>query len=563
MECSASEYSLVLPYGSHSSDECGYCKGTNEGLHTTWERLTVSDYQYLIDRGWRRSGTYCYKPLNEVTCCPCYTIRCDALAFRPSRSHKRVIRNVATFLKTGRYNFVKTSTRYPGPSNSPYQRGSSLLLTAGGDIPSIPPKNARCLLPEDSRNILAQQISAAGDRPIEPSVASNACSSPVQLLSGPHRGGSVVVLPSRQAKSSKSRIRRWNAKLLRMKEKAEREKRSVEEIFEEYNKRRQMRLRKNRPKELEDLLQCIPTKEGACHTIEIRLVRSQPPSAAFQRTIELEHLVYQEYQMKVHHDEPSKCDMKSFTRFLVNSPLVLDSEQESGVTSDAAPQFGSYHQQYWLDDEKLIAVGVVDLLPKCLSSVYLFYDPDYSFLQLGTYSALREIAFVREIARQFGPTSLSPDSRYADFTSYYMGYFIRSCPKMSYKAKFQPSYLACPETYTWVPLQQCLVLLNSYSNGKYCRFSPPSETDQFAIDTLIGNDPSSVDQHILCHIRYEANRKRKSQYAPKDDLCSLSPAIQLDRLKSNLNPNYVNTLREWAVLVGKRAVDGHIRVKFD
>lgn len=37
--------------------------------------LTVQDYQALIDRGWRRSGSYCYKPLNDETCCPMYTIK--------------------------------------------------------------------------------------------------------------------------------------------------------------------------------------------------------------------------------------------------------------------------------------------------------------------------------------------------------------------------------------------------------------------------------------------------------------------------------------------------------
>lgn len=39
------------------------------------ESLTVEDYQYLIDRGWRRSGKYCYKPVMDITCCPLYTIR--------------------------------------------------------------------------------------------------------------------------------------------------------------------------------------------------------------------------------------------------------------------------------------------------------------------------------------------------------------------------------------------------------------------------------------------------------------------------------------------------------
>ena len=50
--------------------------------------------------------------------------------------------------------------------------------------------------------------------------------------------------------------------------------------------------------------------------------------------------------------------------------------------------YGSFHQQYWLDG-KIIAVGVIDILPYCVSSVYLYYDPDYSFLSLGVYSALR------------------------------------------------------------------------------------------------------------------------------------------------------------------------------
>lgn len=50
--------------------------------------------------------------------------------------------------------------------------------------------------------------------------------------------------------------------------------------------------------------------------------------------------------------------------------------------------YGSFHQQYWLG-QKLIAVGVIDILPHCVSSVYFFYDPDYGHLSLGTYASLR------------------------------------------------------------------------------------------------------------------------------------------------------------------------------
>lgn len=50
--------------------------------------------------------------------------------------------------------------------------------------------------------------------------------------------------------------------------------------------------------------------------------------------------------------------------------------------------YGSFHQQYWLDGQ-IVAVGVIDILPTCVSSVYLYYHPDFASLSLGSYSALR------------------------------------------------------------------------------------------------------------------------------------------------------------------------------
>ena len=42
-----------------------------------------------------------------------------------------------------------------------------------------------------------------------------------------------------------------------------------------------------------------------------------------------------------------------------------------------------------------MAVGVVDVLPRCLSSAYLFWDPDWASLGLGKLTALKEIAWVQ------------------------------------------------------------------------------------------------------------------------------------------------------------------------
>ena len=65
------------------------------------KRMTVEDYQDLLDRGWRRSGRYVYKPLMEATCCPLYTIRCLAAQFSLSKSQRKVVKKFNTFLVEG------------------------------------------------------------------------------------------------------------------------------------------------------------------------------------------------------------------------------------------------------------------------------------------------------------------------------------------------------------------------------------------------------------------------------------------------------------------------------
>ncbi|OTF78789.1 arginyl-tRNA-protein transferase 1-like protein, partial [Euroglyphus maynei] len=102
-------------------------------------------------------------------------------------------------------------------------------------------------------------------------------------------------------------------------------------------------------------------------------------------------------------------------------------------------------------------VGVIDILPGCISSVYLYYDPEYSFLNLGVYSALNEIAMVRKFNR------ILHDLKY-----YYMGYYIHQCPKMRYKAKYLPSDLLCSETNRWFSIESCVKKLDKNKYARFC-----------------------------------------------------------------------------------------------
>lgn len=77
--------------------------------------------------------------------------------------------------------------------------------------------------------------------------------------------------------------------------------------------------------------------------------------------------------------------------------------------------------QYRLNG-KLIALGLVDVTPNTLSSVYFFHHPEYRDFALGTWSVLQELQFARQHGRQW----------------LHMGFYIRECQSMNYKNRFQP-----------------------------------------------------------------------------------------------------------------------------
>jgi arginyl-tRNA---protein transferase len=156
-----------------------------------------------------------------------------------------------------------------------------------------------------------------------------------------------------------------------------------------------------------------------------------------------EYALYEKYQTLVHQDK--RISKESYIRFLVETPIPFVEPDGSSMVPPCG--FGSFHQQY-LVDGRIIAVGVVDILPKCLSSKYLFWDPDFAFLSLGKFTALKEIQWVREMQAH------CPNLEY-----YYLGYYIHSCNKMRYKAAYQPSELLCPLRFEYVfisPFSFCL-----------------------------------------------------------------------------------------------------------
>ena len=204
-----------------------------------------------------------------------------------------------------------------------------------------------------------------------------------------------------------------------------------------------------------------------------------PPEPAHQLVVTLEtdefteekYQVYDNYQKMVHHDAPEDRTRKQFTRFLCSSPLRRQTmEGQDGRRR----RLGSYHQCYRLDG-KLVAIGVLDLLPDCVSSVYFLYDESIHKHTPGKLGALYEIALALEDGYRW----------------WYPGFYIHSCPKMRYKIDYMPQYILDPEALVWDKLtKDVLKLLNEKPFvSLYLERSHVSEKEK----EEVGDDQSTSD----------------------------------------------------------------------
>lgn len=161
------------------------------------------------------------------------------------------------------------------------------------------------------------------------------------------------------------------------------------------------------------------------HQVETQEMKNTSfmPCHEFKVTIESsiytdeKYALYINYQTCIHKEAPDQIKKEGFIRFLCDTPLVY--EPTTG--------YGSFHQCYRLDG-KLIAMAVIDILPKGISSVYFMYESNLQNLCLGKLSACREVCLAQERKVQF----------------YYMGYYIYNNQKMRYKGEYHPSELLDP-----------------------------------------------------------------------------------------------------------------------
>ncbi|XP_076375230.1 arginyltransferase 1 isoform X2 [Megalopta genalis] len=515
-------YSIVISYGKRERGSCGYCKNSNTSFSHGMQSIImqVQDYQALMDRGWRRSSGYCYKPCMDLCCCPSYTIKCEALNFKITKSQKKILKRMGKFLRNElqKDDLMDTSEEerdnieinHVTHHNKHLEESTpDITVNAVDDevITRLQPTNSEKAA--ESNSAMQQKQSESISRAASQNENSQAASRSLE-----HVEMNTTRAPCKKAKLL--RIERKQNKLLAQgktqaeidamfrKDKQQNQGKSLEELFDETlrgTNRLELKLVRTSPMSSEYLKtaqqsfevykkyqttihevpeQIVTEKQYVGFLVksplQIKLVRIK--SDEFLESFDATADLYKKYTMAIHGESEDTCDKKSFLYFFVQHPL------EPWTPENGPPcGYGAFHEQYWLDNE-LIAVGVIDILPHSVSSVYFFYDPAYSFLSLGTFSSLREVYLTRQLNKW------AKDLQY-----YYMGFYIHSCPKMRYKARMKPSKLLCPETYEWFDIDPCIKKLDK---EKYCRFN--EDLDAIDQDAIVDVD-KVLEQRRTSHLK--------------------------------------------------------------
>lgn len=80
------------------------------------------------------------------------------------------------------------------------------------------------------------------------------------------------------------------------------------------------------------------------------------------------------------------------------------------------------YEVLYFDENRLIGVDLIDILEDGISSIYFYYDPDYSAYSLGKLSLYKQIKYALRSGKKW----------------IYLGYYVEDCPSLSYKAEYKP-----------------------------------------------------------------------------------------------------------------------------
>ncbi|CAD8204750.1 unnamed protein product [Paramecium pentaurelia] len=487
--------------GDHSST-CSYCnKGKSYSLGFSTNKLYPSTYQSMMDRGWRRCGTYYYKYNFTLNCCLAYTIRADALLIQHKKGQRKIAK---TFLKVVQSDILKNKVEDMKQTlelinNNIKEEKQKKTQNKQQQKQEIQPKQ-KLVQEKQQQQIVSQEIINSLKlhfQQFQQIIAQN-IQEVVQLFKEYFEQKELIIEQLQQIFQINLNIDTVKIFPSQVNHKGDYYTNFImllyglnkKQLFQDFPVNKfalkfipfvqkyfisnqflfiqettgflSIFTKDNLQKanvHLNQIQKSIDQEKNKI-LIEQNDINQQKQNIKLIDTFTFNSNSFQIGNMKVLL-KPAKCSNENFQlykryckeihnnikenktqykQFLCEEGLDSQKLIQSQIDASKILFLGCFHMRYYLGDN-LVAVGVVDITETSLSSVYYFYDPIFEEFNFGTFGALVEIEYVK-LMNQYFP----------DFKYYYLGFYLQNTNKMLYKGDFEPCELLCPETYTWVEL---------------------------------------------------------------------------------------------------------------
>ena len=519
------ENSSILPLNilclnpDNDGSKCGYCnkEGSSYSFGMIVDSYPVDIYERMMKDGWRRCGNYVYIPNLEKSCCKLYTHRLSVEDFQINKEQKKVMKRFRKYL-SGEYeknlekNKKKDDKKVDIKEEKKEGIGGDKILEKIEKILTDYIKQEKYLdiiskyINSIDKNILLQKLAQTHARKntnkkfkfdysidfifiirkiIESTVEKNKIqfnaydnlqtdlfnhfktfySSENEILELSTKTGHINII-------DKSKINTANIKI---------EKEIKNEIKTEKNKKENIK-----PKKIKEDKKDKISEQKEKYTFDYfpEIVNEPEIYLPLKHVYTLELTdkikmngekfeVYKKYQKNVHKESDDEITKEGYNESWGLSNLVdkkgiklpQDLANKTKHPEIYPKKYGCYNLIHRIDG-KIVAVGIVDILPNYLSSVYLYYDTDYQFLDLGVVTAILEI----EYARSFHALIDN------NFKYYTLGFYSENIQKLRYKGFYYPTQILDRFTMNYVFLKDVQHILKE---GKHVQLSKEQKNPNY------------------------------------------------------------------------------------
>ena len=521
-------------------NKCGYCKGTKSSKYGIYlDYIPIEIYEEMYMRGWTKSGTYFYKPSYEKTCCKLYQPRVNINEFKMSKEQKKVMKRFRKYL-SGEYEENKLKNKENKIEKKEKIEDNYQLNITQKLKDYIDSKTYMEILKKYIKEENKETLQIILHKIKEAKVRRNTN----KKYNSDYSFDFIFIIKNILISNSKTKQNTQIEKKLDIK--------NIEkELFCDFKNFYQsnnedisfceetghINFKIKNQQEFKNFL--ISNKAIIKEKSSKKVQKENNPKEKYtleyfsefitepQINLPLKHIytfeitdkisvnedderfkLYKKYQILIHKNQIEEVTPERYNKNWGTSILQKDKiipKPADLINKTKHPEiypnyYGSYNFIHRIDG-KIIAVTVVDILPTMFLSDYCYYDTEYSFLDLGVFTAIREIEYMKSFQKLIDN----------NFKYYSLEEFCQTCQKLKYKANYYPTEIMDLYTGKYVLLNE--EIKNLIEDGKCHHLIEKVENPELEFFTDIEKE------NIYWNLYLEIKSLGEFQYL--DDFCNL------------------------------------------